>query len=160
LEGFVTNTDSASTCVGTTAPTDEPTASPTKPPTNQPTAHPCDDGSHDCNLDSTYCAKQDISLRRLDEGIDQYAKVLVTESDIAGSYAPESAEPYTCECLEGFVTDGDSANSCLETTAPSAVPTLAPSAVPTFFYESNYPPSEANALIMGQTILWREMASR
>ena len=79
-----------------------------------PTEHPCDDGTHDCDMSTTYCAKVD-------------------STDVAAG-----AVGYKCQCLEGFVTnapEGVLFSSCVATanptSSPTAVPTPAPTAAPT-----------------------------
>lgn len=83
-----------------------PSAAPTFAPTFSPTIHPCNDGSHDCDLASTYCANRTngVSL-------------------------------YTCECLRGFHRYdgcfGCSFVSCVSTDAPTTAPTATPTTSPT-----------------------------
>ena len=65
--------------------------------------HPCNDSSHGCDLDSTFCAET------------------------------EGTHEYTCPCKEGFLTVSTSCVASLSpTAAPTATPTVAPTAVPTF----------------------------
>eukprot|EP00935_MAST-01C_sp_MAST-1C-sp1_P000409 g409.t1 len=64
----------APTNVPTQVPTDAPTDLPTNAPTNMPTEHPCNDGSHECDPSTTYCAASD-----------------------------DNSNEYTCNCLEGHV---------------------------------------------------------
>jgi hypothetical protein len=112
--------------------------------TNMPTLHPCDDGSHGCDLSSTYCAVQAVSLRRLlnagsydsivaTPGIDGDAGLDATGSygGNDASYTAESAELFICNCLEGFVTDTESDKSCLGTSTLAPAPTFEPTMSPT-----------------------------
>jgi hypothetical protein len=48
----------APTDAPTSTPTAAPTSTPTAAPTHMPTEHPCNDGSHGCDLESSYCARR------------------------------------------------------------------------------------------------------
>ena len=114
-----------------TAPTMAPTGSPTAPPTRSPTTsepspgptaaptfHPCTDGSHGCDVGTTYCA---------------------VRTDVPSGY--------TCECNAGFSRATDTAcvittnptgapttavpSTAPTTSAPSMRPTASPSLAPT-----------------------------
>jgi hypothetical protein len=106
----------------TGAPSSPSTGSPTIEPTYLPTQHPCSDGSHSCDLTSTYCASTDA---------DDIAEV-----------------SHTCVCLEGFVTDPSSDTQCLPTESPTATPTEEPTeefgpteATPAPTFEPTYEPT-------------------
>mmetsp|Transcript_3285 Transcript_3285/g.10044 ORF Transcript_3285/g.10044 Transcript_3285/m.10044 type:complete len:1640 (+) Transcript_3285:260-5179(+) len=92
----------------TASPTIQPTtAAPTPTPTRVPTAHPCNDGSHGCDLDTTFCAV-----------------------DLAEDHG------FRCACRSGFESIPNNTTGCVLITAsptdlPSAMPTMAPTAQPT-----------------------------
>jgi hypothetical protein len=96
-----------SALAATAQPTETPTETPTDAPTHSPTKHVCNDGTHGCDLTSTYCAI------------------------VLGTHQ------HTCECLDGFVTHtahrctATFAPTEAPTDAPTDAPTKAPTETPT-----------------------------
>eukprot|EP00037_Helgoeca_nana_P006679 m.61298 g.61298 ORF g.61298 m.61298 type:complete len:667 (-) comp17542_c0_seq2:1448-3448(-) len=83
-----------------------PTQAPSSRPTRAPTFHPCNMGSHDCNLVSTYCTE-----------------------------VPTANKTWTCACRSGFhrlpLCSACTDRACVMTLAPTATPTTAPTIGPT-----------------------------
>jgi len=75
----------------TFTPTEEPTPLPSNVPTNMPTLAPCDGGTHDCDLLTTYCAPDGYSFA-----------CLCMEGYVTAPVATVDSTPSTCgsECHE------------------------------------------------------------